>query len=85
MMKERRKRTVAKLKVVPLGNGLFQVGSDIVCTFPLLGTTPGKTSMVYHYAEYDITVLWEIGEDGISRIHPSWTRTKKSQSGGASE
>lgn len=71
---------MAKFKIVPLGKGLFQVGGDLGCTYPLLGTTPGENSLTYHFEPYDIIVMWELGGDGVSRINPSWIRQYNSES-----
>lgn len=69
-----------KLKAVALGDGLYRFGGDIICTYPLLGTTSGTNSLTYHYQPYDVTVSWTLAEDG-SKQSPTWKRVYKSSGG----
>lgn len=67
------------LKVVPLKNGLFKVGNDIVCSYPLLGTVIDLDNhkITYKYQPYDIEVTWTETTEG-TRTNPHWRRVYNS-------
>lgn len=66
-----------RLKVTPFKDGIYQFGGDIICTYPLLGTTPGTNFLTFHYKPFDIIVSWTVAEDG-SKQNPTWQRVYKS-------
>nr|DAT70050.1 MAG TPA: hypothetical protein [Caudoviricetes sp.] len=66
-----------------LGDGLFQIGGDIFCTYPLLSYKNAETETsgvaIYKYAPYSITVSYVI--DGSERKNAHWMRTYKEAGG----
>lgn len=60
-----------------LGDGLYQAGNgDIICTYPLLGTTLEATSVTFDYAPFTVKVSWTESAEGV-RKNPTWVREYK--------
>lgn len=64
-----------EMAIVPYGDGLFLVGNDIVCSYPLQGVTItlSQHQIIYHYEPYDILVKWDEQTEGV-RTNPRWRR-----------
>lgn len=67
--------TDTKLKIKPYGDGLYYIGGDLFCVYPLLSTEITDTSVKFEYEKYFITVSWT--NSGDKRINPSWQRQYK--------
>lgn len=65
-----------KLKVKALGDGLYQFGGDLICTYPLLGTTISENLVKFEYEKYYVTVSWTNSGDN-ERKNPKWERVYK--------
>jgi len=67
-------------RTVPLGDGLFKMGNDIVCSYPLLRVELDEISnhqITYVYEPYSIVVTWSESTEGI-RTDPHWQRVYNS-------
>lgn len=63
------------LGVTPLKDGLFKVGNDIVCSYPLLSTVIDldNCQITYVYEPYEVIVSWTEETPG-TRTNPHWER-----------
>lgn len=68
--------------VVPLKDGLFKMGEDIVCAYPLRSTVIDLTNrkITYKYDRYDIEITWTETTPG-TRTNPHWQRIYPNQGG----
>ena len=66
---------------IPLGDGLFKMGNDIVCSYPLLSVELDEISsdhqITFVYEPYSIIVSWTESTEGI-RTNPHWQRVYNS-------
>lgn len=64
-----------EMAIVPYGDGLFLVGNDIVCSYPLQGVTLAleQHRVTFKYAPYDVIVEWDELTEGV-RTNPRWRR-----------
>ena len=62
-------------KTVPLGDGLFKMGNDIVCSYPLLSTKLELSlhKITYNDTPYKVEVTWSESTPG-TRTNPHWQR-----------
>lgn len=72
-------RKIAKLKVIPQGGGLWQVGGDLMTSEQLISVSPSPenvtTYVEYEFETFILKIEWENTDSG--RKFKQWTRTKK--------
>ncbi len=63
------------LKIKPYGDGLYYIGGDLFCAYPLLGTEITGTYVKFEYEKYFVIVSWT--NSGDKRANPTWQRQYK--------
>ena len=65
-----------------LGDGLFLLGGDLFCEYPLKGTDIKEDHVIYDYGVYTVVVSWT--NSGSKRLNLKWQRIYPDSSGGGS-
>lgn len=64
----------APVYIEDLGDGLFRVGYDIFCTYPLKSHVIAETSVTYNYEPYSVIVSWTWNADTATKTDIKWER-----------
>lgn len=65
-------KMLRQLTITALKDGLYLIGNDIFCTYPLKGTKLESSKVTYYYDPYNIEVTWTNSEG--KRVDPHWVR-----------
>lgn len=64
----------APVYIEDLGDGLFRLGYDIICAYPIISYTASETSAVYEFEPYTVTVSWDFDETANKKSNIRWVR-----------